>query len=62
MSPSRSDTGIDVTADPLRPGDHADTDGSLDRLLAEVAAMQELLGGIDLPGPPPSEGRSRDEA
>ena len=26
MSPSRSDTGTDVTADPLRPGDHADTD------------------------------------
>jgi len=25
MSPSRSDTGTDVTADPLRPGDHADT-------------------------------------
>ena len=46
----------------VRPGDHADPDGSLDRLLAEVAAMQELLGGIDLLGPPPSEGRSRDEA
>ncbi|WP_179561437.1 MULTISPECIES: cytochrome c biogenesis protein ResB [Microbacterium] len=26
MSPSRSNTGTDVTADPLRPGDHADTD------------------------------------
>lgn len=28
MSPSRSDTGIDVTADPLRPGDHADSESA----------------------------------
>src|SRR3546814_7498385 len=26
MSPSRFNTGTDVTGDPLRPGDHADTD------------------------------------
>lgn len=30
MSHSRSDTGADVTADPLRPGDHAETDFSTD--------------------------------
>ena len=28
MSPSRSDTGTDVTADPLRPGDHADSESA----------------------------------
>ncbi len=35
----------------VRPREQADTNSSLDRLLAEVGAMKALLGGIDVPHP-----------
>ncbi len=35
----------------MRPREQADTNSSLDRLLAEVGAMKALLGGIDVPHP-----------